>query len=234
MVLKVLQEIDSIGIPVGAALLSTRLDIPQATVGRILSKLEKEGYLTKVSNKGRLLTEEGLSFLQHESQRKLKLKTADKLITMTTWKSKDKLLEILQVRKLLECQTAELACINGTEDQMEKLSAIMLGYSCEVNNGGLGNDQDLKLHMCIAEMSKNVTLNQMLSLLLTTENAYTDFSLAGEHVLNYRMNMHEKIVNSIKNRDVQNARAAMSEHLDQVISDVDTFYSQDEDANHIQ
>lgn len=54
--LETMQEESS---PVGAVYLSQILNIPSATIGRMMRKAEKEGLVASVSNKGRCLTEAG-------------------------------------------------------------------------------------------------------------------------------------------------------------------------------
>ena len=58
-----LQTINEFNSPVGANYLSSKLDISPATIGRQLKKLEDNGYLTCIGNKGRVLTDKGKSFL---------------------------------------------------------------------------------------------------------------------------------------------------------------------------
>jgi DNA-binding FadR family transcriptional regulator len=220
-----LKAIKKCEFPTGSTYLSQKLNIPPATIGRNLTQLEKDGLLEKVSNKGRIITDKGIRFLKEESVRISKLKSADKLINMTEEPSKEKLLEILEVRKLLEGRSVELACKNATDAENEELENIIFEHEYEIRRGGLGNVQDLDFHTKIAYMSKNATIFQILNLILAENNAYTFFSIVADHVKNTQLEQHNNIVQAIKRRDSVSAKIAMEEHLDQVISDIKNNYN---------
>ena len=63
--LTILKSVQDAGIPIGATYLSKELSIPPASIGRILTELEDEKLIEKVSNKGRVLTDKGRQFLTH-------------------------------------------------------------------------------------------------------------------------------------------------------------------------
>jgi len=229
-IIQILTAIKTAGVPVGATYLTTQLPIPPATIGRIMQKLEQEGMLIKVSNKGRQLTQKGNTYLEINGQRERKLETADKLINMIEGSSKERLLEILDIRKFLESRSAELAIANATEEQLKELDEIMLEYLVEMRHGGLGNEQDLRLHLKIAKISGNYTIYQILKLLLTSENAYTKFSSASmKDIKHTQLEHHENIVNAIKMRNPEAAKTAMVRHMDQVIRDVELYLPDDID-----
>ena len=226
--LEMLQLVQTSHMPVGAAYLSERMGLPQATVGRILLALEKKGYLEKVSNKGRLLTEQGVSYLAQQEQYHEKLRTARNIIETAESNEKHKLYEILEIRLALEGLSAENAAINATEEDMKQLDGIMLEHFYDLRRGGIGSEQDLQMHLKIAEMSGNQTLAQILRLLLTQENAYTKFSIVAPHITNMQIRQHTDIVESIRAREAQRAREAMVTHLRQVMEDVQNFYDSGE------
>lgn len=216
----ILKKIKSLAIPVGATYLSGSLDIPSATVGRILSRLEADGLLEKVSNKGRVLTPKGRDFISEQELVRSKKKTVDSLIRLTEDTPRERLLEIMQVREMLECHSAALACTNGTEEDLQELNRIMLEYLYELRGGGMGNEQDLRLHLKIAQMSGNQTVLQLLKLILVKDNAYTRFSSAPDSIDHGRLEMHNRIVEAINRRNPDDAAGAMKAHLQQVIGDI--------------
>lgn len=226
--LLILNLMQKSGVPVGAVFLSERLGIPPATIGRALSSLEKEGYIEKVSNKGRQLTDKGKSYLQDKKNWKHKLNTASKLLDFVESISKERLLEILQVRQLLEDMTVELACKNASEQELHELDKIMLDYTYDLRYGGLGNEYDLQLHLKIAEISHNQTIHQILKLILTEKSAYTKFSSVADSFTNTQLIQHDEIVQAIKSRDVSRAKLAMSRHINKIIADVTQYYNENE------
>lgn len=226
-VTQVLSAIKEAGGPVGATYLATVLPIPPATIGRMMQKLEQEGMLIKVSNKGRQLTDQGAAYLAAHEQREEKLHTANKLIHMVEGSSQTQLLEVLEIRRFLEGRSAELAAQNATPEQIKELDNIMLEYLVEMRHDGLGNEQNLRLHLNVAKISGNRTIYQILNLLLTNENAYTKFSSASMlDIKHEQLEHHENIVSAIKNHDGKGAKLAMERHIDQVISDILNYWPQ--------
>lgn len=218
--LEILREIKKAGIPVGAAFLSEKIVMPQSTIGRVLASLEADGLLEKISNKGRRLTAAGEAFLEEEGRRLQQLNDSQQLYYMSEHISKDGLVEILEVRKLLECKTAELACIESSDEEIAQLEEIMLGYVYEMNHGGLADFQDLEFHLKIAELSKNHFLYQILKMLLSEKHAYTKFALVvRSEGINF-LYQHEDIMQAIKNRNAKQAHLSMEHHLNHLLGKI--------------
>ena len=222
--LVILQLILDSKIPVGATYLCKESGISQATVGRILFDLEQQGYLTKAGNKGRLLTDSGRDYIALQKQFLDKLDTAQDIIDIVGTPSRTKLLEILETRIGLESVAVTLACKNITEQNIAELNSILAAHSVELRSGGLGSEYDLKLHLKIAEIAGNHVLMQVLKLILTQDNAYTNFSIVAPHITDTQIHQHTKIVEMLHKRDAEGAKAAMVEHLQQVMYDVRCYY----------
>lgn len=220
--IRIMSVMSAVKIPVGAIYISQEINIPQASVGRILKELEDRGLIKKISNKGRVLTENGESYLKKKYEQKSKIDVALELANLSHGDNiKEKLIEILEVRKLLEIKSVELACLNRTDSELTELELIYMGNVSEINDNKLGNEQDLKLHLKIAEMSHNKTLYNLSRLLLTENNAYTFFSIVTGDIKLAQLTHHEKLVEAIKNRDVEAARKTMEEHINRIIADVE-------------
>jgi GntR family transcriptional regulator, transcriptional repressor for pyruvate dehydrogenase complex len=209
--------------PIGSSYLSQKLNIPTATIGRVLRELESDGYILKDSNKGRIITMKGLQYLQETNIRLNKMESADRLIDFVEDSSREKLLEVLEVRKLLEVKSIELACINATDTELKELEEILYEQKYEIRRGGIGNTQDLQLHLLIAEMSRNKTIGHLLNVILTEDNAYTKFNIFADHIMNDQVDQHKKIVEAVLKRDVNSAKEEMENHLNHVIMDVEKY-----------
>lgn len=217
---QILYALKTQALPAGAIALSEQLGLAQATVGRELNRLEQDGYLVKVSNKGRILSKKGEEYIKQEEERQKKEQAAGNLIDFSDSLSPARLVEILEVRKLLEPETIRLTCEKATTEELESLRSIMLEHLYEINNGGIGSAQDLKLHLAIAKYSQNETLHQLLLLLLTTKNAYTEFSLNSKSFLLVQAEHHHEIVQALLLRDKEKATAAMEVHLDTILDQI--------------
>lgn len=214
--IKLLKYMQEYSLPVGAIFLGEELQIAQATVGRMLAQLEKDGYIKKVKNKGRIVTSKGDKYLLEYDRQMQRKKTVNSLLRIYDELPKEKLLEILDIRMLIEVKTAELACINGTDEEMQELEKTFLEWKLEILADRLGTEQDLALHLLIARMSRNNTLYSICELLLTQENAYAKFSGMLDNLKTIQMQQHENIVEMIKKRDAEAAKTAMYQHLELV------------------
>lgn len=219
-----LREIKKAGSPVGASTLCKNLFASQATIGRQLVYLEEKGFLKKVSNKGRVLTPEGLNFLKLEDINHSKSELAKELVFLSIDRGVDTLLEILRIRELLEPYAAAGAAERASEQDIYNLENLAFAHRYALSQGLVGNEENLNFHLEIARINNNRTLLKTLELLLTANEAYVEFSKAGEAKHELQITHHFRILNAIRERDAGAARSAMLEHLEHVTKDVEQSY----------
>lgn len=216
-----LKEIDKAGGPVGASTLCQNLFCSQATIGRQLELLEQKGYLKKVSNKGRMLTPEGLNFIKLEDINFSRSKLAKELINLSIDQGVDTLIEIIRIRELLEPYAAAGAAERANDRDIYNLENLAFAHRYRLSQGRAGNEENLSFHLEIARINNNRTLLKTLELLLTANKAYVEFSKAGEAQREIQVTDHFRILNAIRDRDADCARTAMLAHLQDVARDVE-------------
>jgi GntR family transcriptional repressor for pyruvate dehydrogenase complex len=216
-----LKEIDKAGGPVGSSTLYHNLLASQATIGRQLVFLEKQGYVKKVSNKGRVLTPEGANFLKSEDINYSKTKLARELVNLSIDRDDDTLIEIIRIRELLEPYAAAGAAECANERDIYNLENLAFAHRYALSQGLAGNEENLNFHLEIARINNNHTLLITLKLLLTANEAYVEFSKAGEAKHDLQITHHFRILNAIRERDASGARNAMLEHLEHVTKDIE-------------
>ena len=127
---------------------------------------------------------------------------------------------LIKARQIYECTMAELAALNGTDEQRKKLVEI----NQELTQRNINNDafleQDRRFHLMISEMTGNEVLRDMMEYLWDKRNSrrfvrleshYSDSDFARE------MNTdHQRITDAILAGDAPGARAAMQGHLQHV------------------
>lgn len=216
----ILKAVNDSDVPVGAIYLSEKLGIPSANIGRTLIRLESSGLVAKVQNKGRSITELGRRRLEEEAQKNSKISIANELIHIASTEDKENLLEILKVRKLLEVYTARRCAENVTPEMIKELGDIQFEYIYELRHGRTGSEQDLDLHLKIAEYSGNHTVARILQLLLTDNNSYAEFSRACMISERLRQSEHGPLLEAIREKNGEKAAREMEIHLDQVMKNV--------------
>jgi GntR family L-lactate dehydrogenase operon transcriptional regulator len=216
-----LKEIDKASGPVGASALYQNLSSSQATVGRQLTYLEKKGYIKKVSNKGRVLTSEGANFLRMEDISSSKSKIARELVSLSIDRDDETLLEILRIRELLEPYAAAGAAECASEQDIYHLENLAFAHRYALSQGLAGVEENLNFHLEIARINNNRTLLKTLQLLLTANEAYVEFSKAGESKHDLQITHHFRVLTAIRERNPESARRAMLDHLENVVIDIE-------------
>lgn len=216
--------------PVGASTLckNSKLDMSQATIGRQLASLEDAGLLCKVSNKGRILTSHGQEFIRRVNESTSKTQIAEELAALSISDHLDSLTQVLDLRQLLEPYAAEHAAMYASEADIQNIENLAFVHRYKLSCGEPAHKEDLALHLNIARICKNVMLQKVLELLLTENNAYEEFSLAGKAQQDQQIRQHFRILDAIHNHDGEAAKAAMAEHLRMVSLDIKRFFANQE------
>ncbi|WP_018086379.1 FadR/GntR family transcriptional regulator [Desulfurispora thermophila] len=134
---------------------------------------------------------------------------------------KNRIGNILEVRKALEVESAGLAAERATEVELQEIAAAVERMREDVTKGLPGEEADLQFHYAIAAATHNYLLNRLMntiheaireSLALTRKlwlsaSSDTEYRLYEEHQMIYR---------AIAARDKDTARSLMYNHLRKV------------------
>ena len=219
------------GQPVGSGTLHYALrqwgSTPSApTLGRKLRDLEQRGLVAKVSVEGRILTAAGqrlLKKLETERQRELSGERLLKLLKRTGQKD---IIDQLSARRLIEAETSALAAENATSGQIASLEKFVQEGREMVERGEMGVSQDTSFHDLIAEASGNRVLAAIVVMLRSQPWLNSVIAAMRAKVGTRLVADHHKIVQAIRDRKPELARAAMQEHLTRLISDVAHYWEQ--------
>lgn len=128
------------------------------------------------------------------------------------------MLEILEIRTAVECESASLAAVRRSPAQEGRIMDAFHDFCAAAEAGEKTIAADFALHMAIAEAANNARFPEFLSLIgpdsiprRTLESGRSDAELA-EYV-SILCAQHEAIVNAILEGDEEGARAAMRDHL---------------------
>ena len=83
----------------------------------------------------------------------------------------------------------------------------------------------MKIHLAIAEFSKNEIAQQILKILLADNNVYNVFNHISSSLKRSEITRHDRIVEALKNREPIAAKEAMTEHLDRILENVNDYMS---------
>ena len=119
---------------------------------------------------------------------------------------------LLEVRIALEGVAAANMALNGTEDDIAKLSELLAKMKSSVNDKKQFAAYDLEFHVTIAKASGNSLLFDLISMIRNQLVRALD-KLLLPHVRPITYKEHEAIVHAIERRDPEKARDAMYAHL---------------------
>jgi GntR family transcriptional repressor for pyruvate dehydrogenase complex len=127
------------------------------------------------------------------------------------------LMDLLEVRLGLECNAVALAARRATEEDVREIEKSVQEMAEAVHEGNLGSDADITFHMAIAYATKNIVqihiMKSLYDLLFygireNLQHLYTE-PINLEKVLQ----QHTDILNAVRQRDPEEAYAAMKRHI---------------------
>jgi len=130
------------------------------------------------------------------------------------------ILHLLEMRKIIETETASLAAVRATAVDIEDLQQALNEMKLEVSSGGHVEDIDAKFHYILVRAARNPVLlrvAQTVSQLLTSN--YRSLRLALFLVPNMSQIFYEahiEIFQAIITKNPRLAREKMGEHLDTI------------------
>lgn len=130
--------------------------------------------------------------------------------------------EALRARQLIESEAAKSAAINATEDEIEAIRTAYFKSIDELHKLYMGllkecNNADLQFHQEIIKASHSPLFIQYYKLISKTIFSNQFFGFKYRTSLKNMIEDHEKIMNSIEQRDGDLAYNAMYNHLEDVI-----------------
>lgn len=211
--------------PVGSLRLSQALselgtEVAEATAGRYLNALQREGYVTASGPKrGRVITREGLDRVGKLTRRSRQLQRSMNLVEMSEIADIDDLIAVLQVRRGVESEGAALAAEHADTDTKQALLDEALKHVHTAEGGQIPTaDDSSSFHLLIAQASGNSVLASVAQTLMDPANerrlrSGEDVSVA-RNVVAAQAKQHLEIATAIRAGEPARAAELMRAHLD--------------------
>jgi GntR family transcriptional repressor for pyruvate dehydrogenase complex len=123
--------------------------------------------------------------------------------------------DLLEVRKLIEPATVELAAHRATDEELGTLHAILDRCRAAHTAGQPTAELSAQFHLAIAQCAHNGVLVMFMESIL---GLLTERGSKLEHILGYtewELVSHQKIADALRARDAHLARRLMSQHLEE-------------------
>ena len=149
--------------------------------------------------------------------------------------SREAVMQIVEVRRALESEVAELAAQRRSEADVQAIREAMQRISDAVQAGRDGAEEDVEFHRAIARAAGNPFLISTLDYLARFLQGATRVTRANEarrsDFAQAVTQEHEQIVRAIESGDARGARNAATEHMCNALRRIEqadtTFWAQD-------
>jgi GntR family transcriptional repressor for pyruvate dehydrogenase complex len=215
---------------VGSGLLSKLFSIKgfelsEATVGRILRRMDQEKWTLRVGFQGRAITKAGRSALTEMRNSKERLMCGNQFIKTLESKKIDDLLDILVARKAIERELARLAALNASPEEIQLLESMVLEQERHMVKERISAEHDVKFHKLLAVAAKNKVLTATMELIRYDAQLSPVLELIRNEVEREIVIDHSEIVKAIKERNPDKAETAMILHVDSLILEVKKYWN---------
>ncbi len=168
--------------------LAEEMGVSRTPVREALRKLELEGYVVMIPRKGAYVA--GLSIKDINN--------------------------VFEIRSALETLAAELAASRATQEEIEEMERNLVMEAAHFETGDLLKtiEVDTRFHELIYHASKNNRLQNMLKDLRDQVQRFRTTTLAAPGRMKFALDEHRRIVEAIAAGNVQEAKLAIREHIE--------------------
>ncbi len=200
------------------------INVSPATIGRILNRLEKNGYVEKKQFKGRVITEKGEEAIKIADNMKNIDYHKKQLEQYINTNVLEKFIMVLEARLAIEKDTARLAARNATPEEIAVMEATLKKQEKSHKEGESVATHDINFHRSIAGASGNKVLEALYNILAYSGQQTELFEHIRKKVNSPYMVSHWKIFEAIKKHDESAAEECMREHISNLIIDVKKYW----------
>ncbi|MFT4413768.1 FCD domain-containing protein [Fredinandcohnia humi] len=226
-----LKIIESSEAPLGSWILKEKvenhgIDISIATIGRLLKYLDGKGYTELIPNQGRKISSKGKMYL-HSVEVDLNRYLVEKqFIEASKPRSQKDLIDLLHARMVIEVETARLASINATKEDIKKIEGSFNNHCKHVKEEQDPTEVGCHFHEVVAEASHNYFLYSTLRFLIHEEiEMEKKFPyLATRSLGGHYVQEHEDILKAIKNKNPEAAVFYMGNHMKNLIKTIEESF----------
>lgn len=181
--------------------LASQLKVSRTAIREALRSLEVMGVIDSKVGSGTFVKEMSLDSLMDPFAGILK-------------RNERLIVELIEVRMLLEVEIAKLAAKRRTEENLKAIESSLELIEKEIQQGELGSDGDNAFHSELTNAAENLALSSILSLCGELLSSTRKAALMALDSPTISLEYHRRIYEAIKNQDAEEAGRIMREHLE--------------------
>ncbi|RYD02050.1 hypothetical protein N752_26730 [Desulforamulus aquiferis] len=140
------------------------------------------------------------------------------IMSLAVLTGKDTIFELMELRKIVEVESAALAAQRRTEEDLKNMKHWLVQMKKDIAGGSLGDVADIKFHYALSDAAHNSLLNRLMnSISETMKKEMVTIREKMYLTLGTPQNLyeqHEVIFNNIQAGNIEGSRNAMFIHLD--------------------
>ncbi len=184
--------------------------VSRPVVREALRTLEARGLIRTENGRGAIVQPVNSEMLSHYFHR-------------ATSVDKRALVELLEVRKGLEVESARLAAVRSTEPELAEIADIVHKMRKAVGRGRTYAELDAELHLLIAAATHNTTLLHLIESIRGPLKGSIEAGLRSRantvHLLRVQ-ELHEDLLRALTDRDADLASRVMTMHFDEAVQHI--------------
>jgi DNA-binding FadR family transcriptional regulator len=181
--------------------LASAMGVSRTVIRESLTRLKTMGLIESIKHKGTIIKSPDLSGILQKSM-------IPGILDDGTLK------DVFEMRLVIEVGMADLVVNRATDEDIEELFSIVKNEQSQSENTLFDVDYEIQFHGKLYEITGNETLKGFQKMLLPVfKYAYTS-GLINRAVKDKRYTSHKQLVEVLKNRDSDQFRQAMRNHLE--------------------
>jgi len=213
--------------PTGASLIkrelkNLKINISEATIGRILFNLDNIGFTLKDGYRGRVITDKGKLYLKNLQRKKDRRKKGELFLNVLDIQEIDRLLEALEARKVIESQMAKFAAAKSNIQTEKDFKVIIESHEKVVKNL-TEYEYNVPFHKYVATLAGNKILELMLQMVVEDTRFTPALKKIEKNLGMKTIEEHKNIAKAIIEKKPEDAEKAMADHIETLIVKVKEF-----------
>lgn len=193
-----------------ATTIAEEFSVSRPVVREALRTLEARGLVRTENGRGAIVQPVNSDLLSHYFHR-------------ATSADKRALVELLEVRKGLEVESARLAAVRSTDSEIAEIGEVVRKMGTALGKGAVYAELDAKLHLRIAAATHNTTLYHLIESIRGPLKDSIEAGLRSRanaiHLLRVQT-LHEDLLQALIRRDPEAAASVMTLHFDEAVQHI--------------
>jgi GntR family transcriptional repressor for pyruvate dehydrogenase complex len=227
------EQVDPLGARVAVrALAEQGIELSEASVSRLLSRLDALGVSRPIGRKGRVLTPQGRTAVEAQEYQLRRNRNFSRALEL---RSATEVLDWLRARRAIESEAAYLAAQRIDDELLAAIESAVVSHEAAATIGRLDfRTVGMGFHSLLASAARSPVFTALIESLISPSaeavESALDLITANRGTIGESADDHRQLLNALKNGDAEAARACMDQHMRRLEHEVEAFVERSGDA----